>query len=178
MLLLLDLIVALYPCLAVSTLLPLPLPVSHPSARAHSTGFRVINGIAAAGGCVQAGLGGRATEAVGDLAAPFVVAAAMLNAATTTPQGGGVGGGGASSSPSRALVGLGDQDKMGAWNEQDSMNKRTLPLALLCLGCPPPFRAVVLNITAAVVFRAGGHVRLLKDSLHHVLLRSRPQAGK
>jgi len=47
-----------------------------------------MNGIAAAGGCVQAGPGGRATEDVGDLAAPFVVAAAMLNAATTTPPSG------------------------------------------------------------------------------------------
>jgi len=58
------------------------------------------------------------------------------------------------------------------------MNKHTLLLAFLGLGCPPPFRAVVLNITAAVVFRARGHVRLLKASLHHVLLRSRPQARK
>jgi len=47
-----------------------------------------MNGIAAAGGCVQAGPGGRATEVVGDLAAPFDVAAAMLNAATTTPTSG------------------------------------------------------------------------------------------
>ena len=47
-----------------------------------------MNGIAAAGGCVQAGLGGRATEVVGDLAAPFVDAAAMLNAPTTTPPSG------------------------------------------------------------------------------------------
>jgi len=29
------------------------------------------------------------------------------------------------SPPPRASVGLGDQDMMGAWNEQDSMNKRT-----------------------------------------------------
>jgi len=58
------------------------------------------------------------------------------------------------------------------------MNKHTLLLTFLGLGCPPPFRAVVLNITAAVVFRAGGHVRLLKASLHHVFLRSRPEVRK
>jgi len=88
LLLLLDLIVALYPCLAVSALLPLPFPVPRRSARAHTTGFRVMNSIAAAEECVQAGPGGRATEVVGDLSALFVVAAAMLNAATTTPPSG------------------------------------------------------------------------------------------
>jgi len=49
--------------------------------------------------------------------------------------------------PPRALVGLGDQvnqDKMGAWNEQDSMNKHTLLLSFFSLRCPPPFRSVVL----------------------------------
>jgi len=44
-----------------------------------------MKGIAAAGGCVQAGPGGCATEVVGDLAAAFVVAAAVLAAATATP---------------------------------------------------------------------------------------------
>jgi len=79
---------------------------------------------------------------------------------------------------SRALVGLGDQDKVGAWNKQDSRNKHTLLLTFLGPGCPPPFRAFVLNTTAEVVFRAGGHVRLFKASLHYVLLISRPQARK
>ena len=32
------------------------------------------------------------------------------------------------------------------------MNKHTLLLTFLGLGCPPPFRAVVLNTAAAVVF--------------------------
>jgi len=82
---LLDLIVALYPCLSVSTLLPLPPSAPHPSVRAYATGFHIVDGIAAAGGCVQAQPGGRATEAVGDLTAPFVVAAAMVNAITNRP---------------------------------------------------------------------------------------------
>jgi len=68
----------------------------------------------------------------------------------------------------RALVGLGNQDKMGAWNAQYIMNKQTLRLTFLGLGCPPPFTAVVLNNTAAVAFRAGGHVCLFKTSLHHM----------
>jgi len=58
------------------------------------------------------------------------------------------------------------------------MNNHTLLLTFLGLGCPPPFRAVVVNFTAACVFRASRHVHLLKASLHHVLLRSRPQAQK
>jgi len=53
---------------------------------------------------------------------------------------------------------------MGPWNERNSMNKDTLLLPFVALsffGCPPPFRALVHNITAAVFLRAGGHVRLL-----------------
>jgi len=59
--------------------------------------------------------------------------------------------------PPCVLVSLGDQDEMGAWNEQDSMNKLTLSLPFGALCFEDAHRPSELSCTISLPpLRAGG----------------------